>query len=55
MKKVDKIANNKKFDTISYVRNEKEKLSKLFSKMTNKEIINYLKESSSKNSIRPSA
>jgi len=46
---------NVNFDTINYVRNERKNLSKRFSKMTNEEILNYLKENTKKSEVRPSA
>jgi len=59
--KKDNITKNKtvriedNFDAIDYVRKERENLSKKFLEMTNYEILQYLKASSAKSTLKPSA
>lgn len=45
----------KQFDAVNYMRQQREKLSKTLSKMTNKEIVEYFKKRNLETKIKPCA
>ena len=45
----------KKFDAVNYMREQREKLSELLSKMTKSEIVEYFKNRKLETNIKPSA
>ena len=45
----------KKFDAVNYMREQREKLSELLSKMTKAEIVEYFKHRKLETNIKPSA
>jgi len=45
----------KTFDAVLYMREQRDRLSEILSKMTKEEIVEYFKKSQLKNSIKPSA
>ena len=49
-----KTTNEKSFDAIKFMREQREKLSEKFSKMTKEEIVEHFKKRKQKDSIKPS-
>lgn len=45
----------KKFDTVKYMREQREKLSEKLSKMTKKEIVEYFRQKKLENTVKPNA
>ena len=50
-----KTLTKKSFDAVKFMRQQRDKLSKKLSKMTDEEIVEYFKKIKLKNSIKPSA
>jgi len=50
-----KTTTEKTFDAVKFMREQREKLSKMLSKMTKEEIVEYFKRRKLENSIKPSA
>jgi hypothetical protein len=50
-----KKTSEKEFDAIKFMRQQRDKLSEKLSKMTNKEILEYFKNSKSDSSVKPCA
>ena len=50
-----KTTTEKKFDAVKYMRQERQRLSEKLSTMTKKEIVDYFKKQSLKNTVKPSA
>jgi hypothetical protein len=46
---------NKKFDAVKYMREQRQKLSKKLTKMSDKEIIEYFRRKNNENTVKPSA
>jgi hypothetical protein len=47
--------NEKTFDAVKFMRQQRDKLSKKLSKMTKEEVIEYFRKRKTKTSIKPSA
>ena len=45
----------KKFDAVKYMRDQRDKLSEMLSKMTKEEIIEYFRKRKQESSIKPNA
>lgn len=50
-----KTINDKKFDAVQYMRQQRQKLSEKLSEMTKEEIIEYFRQKKLKNTVKPSA
>ena len=46
---------NKKFDSVKYMREERQKLSGLLANMTQEEIVAYFRQKKTLNTVKPSA
>ena len=47
--------NDKQFDAVNYMRQQRDKLSEKLSKMTKKEILEYFKKRNLETTVKPSA
>ncbi len=50
-----KTTTDKKFDAVKYMREQRQKISEKLSKMTKEEIVEYFRQKTLENTVKPSA